>query len=118
MPSGTLGTQMKQHEPCRWCRLHAAKVRGCMISTAIRILDAVRLVWVNLCRYCNRGINAAIKDQLDQLEHVMLAASLHQPVVELSERLARLSGLGHCFYGSDGAFRHRDCAEDELPLLA
>jgi adenosylmethionine-8-amino-7-oxononanoate aminotransferase len=33
----------------------------------------------------------------------MLAGATHEPVVELSERLARLTGLGHAFYGSDGA---------------
>ena len=33
----------------------------------------------------------------------MLAGFTHRPVVELSERLAALSGLGHAFYGSDGA---------------
>ena len=33
----------------------------------------------------------------------MLAGATHAPVVELSERLARLTGLGHAFYASDGA---------------
>jgi adenosylmethionine-8-amino-7-oxononanoate aminotransferase len=35
----------------------------------------------------------------------MLAGFTHEPVVELSERLSRLTGgmLGHCFYASDGA---------------
>jgi adenosylmethionine-8-amino-7-oxononanoate aminotransferase len=33
----------------------------------------------------------------------MLAGATHEPVVELSERLAKLTGLGHAFYGSDGA---------------
>ena len=33
----------------------------------------------------------------------MLAGFTHAPVVELSERLAALTGLGHAFYGSDGA---------------
>jgi len=33
----------------------------------------------------------------------MLAGATHAPVVELSERLAQLTGLGHAFYGSDGA---------------
>jgi adenosylmethionine-8-amino-7-oxononanoate aminotransferase len=68
-----------------------------------RYLDAVSSWWVNLFGHCNPLINAALKDQLDKLEHVMLAGFTHQPVVELSERLSRLSGLGHCFYGSDGA---------------
>jgi adenosylmethionine-8-amino-7-oxononanoate aminotransferase len=33
----------------------------------------------------------------------MLAGATHAPVVELSERLGKLTGLGHAFYGSDGA---------------
>jgi len=70
-----------------------------------RYLDAVSSWWVNLFGHCNPHINAAITDQLGKLEHVMLAGFTHEPVVELSERLAQLSpaGLGHCFYASDGA---------------
>jgi adenosylmethionine-8-amino-7-oxononanoate aminotransferase len=60
---------------------------------------------VNLFGHCNARINAALADQLDRLEHVLLAGFSHEPVVELSERLARATGnaLGHCFYASDGA---------------
>ena len=36
-------------------------------------------------------------DQLGQMDHVMLAGLTHAPVVELSERLAALTGLGHAF---------------------
>ncbi|MDR2219906.1 MAG: adenosylmethionine--8-amino-7-oxononanoate transaminase [Methylobacillus sp.] len=68
-----------------------------------RILDAISSWWVNLFGHCNPRINAALKAQLDTLEHVMLAGFTHEPVVALSEKLARLTGLGHAFYGSDGA---------------
>jgi adenosylmethionine-8-amino-7-oxononanoate aminotransferase len=68
-----------------------------------RYLDAVSSWWVNLFGHGNPHIVAALKDQLDQLEHVMLAGFTHEPVVRLSEKLAALSGLGHAFYGSDGA---------------
>ncbi len=70
-----------------------------------RYLDAVSSWWVNLFGHANPRINAALRAQLDDLEHVMLAGFTHQPVVELSERLAALApaGLGHAFYGSDGA---------------
>ena len=68
-----------------------------------RYLDAISSWWVNLFGHCNPRINAALREQLEQLEHVMLAGFTHEPVVELSERLAKLTGLGHCFYGSDGA---------------
>jgi len=70
-----------------------------------RYLDAVSSWWVNLFGHCNPHINAALRDQLETLEHVMLAGFTHEPVVRLSERLRELApaGLGHCFYGSDGA---------------
>ncbi|MDO8291420.1 MAG: adenosylmethionine--8-amino-7-oxononanoate transaminase [Gallionella sp.] len=70
-----------------------------------RYLDAVSSWWVNLFGHCNPRINAALRDQLETLEHVMLAGFTHEPVVQLSERLRDLApaGLGHCFYGSDGA---------------
>jgi len=70
-----------------------------------RYLDAVSSWWVNLFGHANPRINAALRDQLETLEHVMLAGFTHAPVVELSEKLAALTGgrLGHCFYASDGA---------------
>ena len=68
-----------------------------------RYLDAISSWWVNLFGHCNPRINAAIIDQLGKIEHVMLAGATHEPVVELSERLAKLTGLGHAFYGSDGS---------------
>jgi adenosylmethionine-8-amino-7-oxononanoate aminotransferase len=70
-----------------------------------RYLDAVSSWWVNLFGHCNPRINAALRDQLEKLEHVMLAGFTHEPAVQLSERLSALTdhALGHCFYASDGA---------------
>jgi adenosylmethionine---8-amino-7-oxononanoate aminotransferase len=68
-----------------------------------RYLDAISSWWVNLFGHAHPRINAAISEQLGQVAHVMLAGCTHAPVVELSERLAALSGLGHAFYASDGA---------------
>lgn len=68
-----------------------------------RYLDGISSWWVNLFGHAHPRINAAITDQLQRIEHVILAGCTHGPVVELSERLARLTGLGHAFYASDGA---------------
>ena len=70
-----------------------------------RYLDAISSWWVNLFGHANPRINAALRAQLEQLEHVMLAGFTHAPVIELSERLSALAPgqLGHCFYASDGA---------------
>lgn len=68
-----------------------------------RYLDAVSSWWVNLFGHGHPHLRAAIADQLATLDHVMLAGLTHEPVVQLSERLAALTGLGHAFYASDGA---------------
>ncbi|MDQ3185874.1 MAG: adenosylmethionine--8-amino-7-oxononanoate transaminase [Pseudomonadota bacterium] len=98
-------TQMKQHEI--FPLMPIARGGGAWLYDfdGGRYLDGIGSWWVNLFGHANPRINAAIRDQLDTLEHVMLAGFTHQPVVELSERLSKLvSGkLGHCFYSSDGA---------------
>lgn len=70
-----------------------------------RYFDATSSWWVNLFGHADPGINAAIKAQLDELPHVMLAGCTHAPAVQLAERLSALTGgvLGHCFFASDGA---------------
>ena len=70
-----------------------------------RYLDAISSWWVNLFGHANQRINGALKDQLDLLEHAMLAGFTHEPVIQLSEKLSALTGhqLGHSFYASDGA---------------
>jgi adenosylmethionine-8-amino-7-oxononanoate aminotransferase len=96
---------MKQHESLPL--IPVARAAGCWLYDfdGKRYLDAVSSWWVNLFGHGNAHINAALRDQLDTLEHAMLAGFTHEPVVELSERLSALTGntLGHCFYGSDGA---------------
>ncbi|MEW5943015.1 MAG: adenosylmethionine--8-amino-7-oxononanoate transaminase [Pseudomonadota bacterium] len=96
-------TQMKSHETLPL--IPVARGEGVWLYDfdGRRYLDAISSWWVNLFGHCNPRINAALRDQLEKLEHVMLAGFTHAPVVELSERLSRLTGLGHCFYASDGA---------------
>ncbi len=96
-------TQMKHHE--RYPLVPISRGEGAWLfdTEGKGYLDAVSSWWVNLFGHNQPQIKAAIKAQLDQLEHVMLAGFTHAPVVELSEQLAALTGLGHAFYGSDGA---------------
>ena len=96
-------TQMKQHE--NYPLIAIARGDGVWLTDTDgkRYLDAVSSWWVNLFGHNNPRIKDAIKQQLDTLEHVMLAGFTHAPVVELSEKLSKLTGLGHAFYASDGA---------------
>ena len=100
-------TQMKQHAAAELPLIPIARGQGVWLYDfdGRRYLDGISSWWVNLFGHCNPRINAALREQLDELEHVILAGFTQRPVVELSERLAALTGgaLGHCFYASDGA---------------
>ncbi|MEM5452174.1 MULTISPECIES: adenosylmethionine--8-amino-7-oxononanoate transaminase [Paraburkholderia] len=98
-------TQMKHHE--RLPLVAVARGEGPWLHDreGRRYLDAISSWWVNLFGHANASINAALKAQLDTLEHVMLAGCTHEPAVELAERLSARTGgvLGHAFFASDGA---------------
>jgi adenosylmethionine-8-amino-7-oxononanoate aminotransferase len=98
-------TQMKHHEQFPLVAISHGKGAWLYDHDGNRYLDAISSWWVNLFGHANPSINQALKDQLDSLEHVMLAGFTHKPVVELSERLSSLTQhqLGHTFYASDGA---------------
>jgi adenosylmethionine-8-amino-7-oxononanoate aminotransferase len=96
---------MKQHERTPLVPIRRAEGAWLYDYEGRRLLDAISSWWVNLLGHGNADINAALREQLQAFEHVMLAGFTHEPVVQLSERLAELApgSLGHCFYGSDGA---------------
>ena len=96
-------TQMKHHEQMPLVPIARGDGMWLYDFDGNRYLDAISSWWVNLFGHANPRINAALADQLGRLEHVMLAGFTHEPVVQLSERLSALTGLSHCFYGSDGA---------------
>lgn len=98
-------TQMKQHETCALVPIVRGKGVWLYDTGGKCYLDAISSWWVNLFGHANPVINAAIRDQLEKIEHVMLAGFTHEPVVLLSERLKSIApgSLGHCFYASDGA---------------
>lgn len=98
-------TQMQHHETLPLIPVSHGRGAWLYDMNGQRYLDGISSWWVNLFGHANPRINAALKDQLDQLEHAMLAGFTHEPVVQLSEQLAALTKhhLGHCFYASDGA---------------
>ncbi|WP_193333497.1 adenosylmethionine--8-amino-7-oxononanoate transaminase [Duganella sp. FT27W] len=98
-------TQMQHHETVPLIPVKRGQGAWLYDHEGRRYLDAISSWWVNLFGHANPRINAALKDQLDTLEHAMLAGFTHEPVIELSEKLSALTGgvLGHSFYASDGA---------------
>jgi len=98
-------TQMKDHE---WLPVVPIKRgQGVWLEDfeGNRYIDAVSSWWVNLFGHANPRINAALVDQLETLEHVILGGFSHRAVVELSEQLVELTpaGLDRCFYADNGS---------------
>lgn len=98
-------TQMKDHETIPLVPIRRGEGIWLEDFDGKRYLDAVSSWWTNIFGHCNPRINARIKQQVDELEHVMLAGFTHQPVVELSERLVAISppGLQRVFYADNGS---------------
>ena len=98
-------TQMKDHE--RLPIIPIKRGEGVWLEDfdGNRYLDAISSWWVNLFGHANPRIGNAIKRQVDELEHVLLAGFSHEPVVRLSEHLIELTpaGLNHCFYADNGS---------------
>ncbi len=98
-------TQMKDHEQLPLVPIKRGEGVWLEDFDGKRYLDAVSSWWVNVFGHANPRINQRIKDQVDQLEHVILAGFSHQPVIELSERLVKLTpaGLDRVFYADNGS---------------
>ena len=70
-----------------------------------KYIDGISSWWVNLFGHSNDYINSKIKEQLDQLEHIIFAGFTHEPIITLSEKLVALTpeGLNKCFYADNGS---------------
>ena len=98
-------TQMKDHETLPLIPIK--KAHGVFLEDfeGNSYIDAVSSWWVNIFGHTNGYINQKIKEQLETLEHVILAGFTHEQVVRLSERLVKLTpdGLSKCFYADNGS---------------
>jgi adenosylmethionine-8-amino-7-oxononanoate aminotransferase len=98
-------TQMKDHESLPLIPIKRGSGVWLEDFDGKRYLDAISSWWVNLFGHANPRINAALREQLDTLEHVILAGFSHEPAITLAERLTALApaGLTRCFYADSGS---------------
>ncbi len=98
-------TQMKDHEFLPITPIKKAKGVWLEDFDGNRYIDAISSWWVNIFGHSNEKISEAIKQQLDVMEHVILAGFTHESVIELSERLIEITpdSLKKCFYADNGS---------------
>lgn len=98
-------TQMHDHETLPL--LPIVRAEGVWLHDADggRYLDAVSSWWTNVLGHRHPRLVAALKAQLDVLDHVMLAGFTHEPALELAEELVRVTpaGLSRVFYADNGS---------------
>ena len=98
-------TQMHDHEFLPMTPIAHAEGAWLTDADGRRYLDAVSSWWTCLLGHRHPRIIAALKDQLDRLDHVMLAGFTHEPALELAEGLLRVAppGLAKVFFADNGS---------------
>lgn len=96
-------TQQSDHE---WLpMLGVARAQGAYLYDVQGkpYLDAISSWWTCLLGHRHPHIVAALKDQLDTLDHVIFGGCTHEPAVALAEKLCALTGLDRVFYADIGS---------------
>ncbi len=98
-------TQMKDHE--EYPPIKIVKGEGVYLfdDKGNRYIDAISSWWVNILGHSNKRLNEALKRQVDKLEHVIFANFVHEPALELVEKLLKIvpKGLSKVFFADNGS---------------
>lgn len=97
-------SQMKDYETFK--PLIIKRAHDCYIETieGKKIIDAISSWWCKLLGHQHPRLKAALLEQLKKFEHVLLANTTYETIVELSEKLSLLmKAPTKVFYAGDGS---------------
>lgn len=97
-------SQMKDYE--RFLPVVVKSAQGSYIELASgeRLIDATSSWWCKTLGHGHPKLKSALLSQAEQFEHIILANTTNETIVELSERLAHLTpNLSKVVYAADGA---------------
>ena len=69
------------------------------------LIDGVSAWWAAIHGYNHPELNEAVKDQIDQMAHIMLGGLSHDPVENFANKLVEITpeGLNHVFFSDSGS---------------
>jgi adenosylmethionine-8-amino-7-oxononanoate aminotransferase len=68
-----------------------------------QVIDAMSSWWAAIHGYRHPTLDAAVRDQLGRMAHVMFGGLTHPPATALAERLVALTGLDCVFFADSGS---------------
>jgi adenosylmethionine-8-amino-7-oxononanoate aminotransferase len=86
--------------------IQISEARGSYLITADgqQIIDAISSWWCKSLGHAHLRISEAVKKQMAKFEHIIMANTCNETLIELSERLAKLApGLDKVFYVDNGS---------------
>ncbi|MBA3661143.1 MAG: adenosylmethionine--8-amino-7-oxononanoate transaminase [Gammaproteobacteria bacterium] len=97
-------SQMKDYEIFKPLCIKQARGSYIELTDGKKIIDAISSWWCKSLGHNHPRLKAALLNQLDYFEHVILANTTNELIVNLSTQLAQLmSTLKKVFYASDGS---------------
>ena len=111
-------TQMHDHETLPMLPIARAEGAWLYGHDGRRWLDAVSSWWTCLLGHRHPRIVAALKDQLDKIDHVMLAGFTHEPAIQLAEELVRIAPRGAASSAGVSPLEQRRQTPDVIPAQA
>lgn len=97
-------SQMKDYEQFPMLNIKSARGSELTLDDGSIIIDAIASWWCKSLGHGHPKLRAALLDQLEKFEHVIMANTNHPVLSQLSQRLARLSpSLDKVFYAGDGS---------------
>ena len=98
-------TQMKDYEKLPLIPIKKGKGIYLYDYDDNKYIDSISSWWVNIFGHSNEYINQKLKEQVDNLEQVILTCFTHEPIVKLSKRLVDITpkGLEKVFYADNGS---------------
>jgi len=94
-------TQMQNHLP--QLEVVGAKGSEIYLKDDKKLIDGVASWWCVAHGYQNSYIKNALKKQLENLSHIMLAGFANQQTYKLAHRLCKFSKMDHVFFSDSGS---------------